>query len=124
MPSRKVEQKNFCVAAARNPDCALAFDTRRITRAQRRLVDADVAARDMDVGAAAGDERVSGRLRTVEHPGVEACILMNRHGAAFSGGCGEQRELPTLGGWLDARLLVRRGNAPLRRLDPDLQEMH
>src|SRR4029077_20701043 len=95
----------------------------RVPGAQRVPVDARLAARDVHVALATRRQRLLRALRAGAEAGLDARILVDRHGALGAVARGDQPQPAALLVGAEALLLVGGLDAGDLRLDPDLQKM-
>src|SRR3954471_2288511 len=120
--SGEIEQQHFGALALFEDDRGR-VGLERVARFQRRAINRDLAARDVNVGAPTFRERMRGALCAVEEPRIQARVLVDRHRAVGTVRGRNQAQPAALVRGREMLLLVGRRDAALRGLDPDLQEM-
>src|SRR5262245_21539043 len=104
-------------------ELGLVAHTRAIAGRELPAVQLELAARDLEPGAAAGLERVLERLAALEQRAPDLRIAVDRERAVASVARGQQTRLPAPGLGGEVLLLVARLEAAALGLDPDLEEV-
>jgi hypothetical protein len=122
LPLGEIEDQHLGVAGAGDGD-GLALDGGAVAGRQLVAVDLDLAAGDVDPGAAAGGQLVGGALAGGEQAGVHGGVLVDGHAAVAAVARGDQAQAAAALGVGEPLLLVARTQAALLGQDPDLQQV-